>query len=70
MLGGKCVLCGSVVDLTFDCILPRGGAHHAKEVSSRMAFYAREMAAGNLQLLCRRCNGEKQDKVLPRYLPV
>lgn len=58
-LGGACSWCGSRRKLEFDCIRPRGHFHHRMEWSWRLSFYRRELAAGNLQLLCRRCHGEK-----------
>lgn len=67
VLGNRCAYCGSQADLTFDCIRARGGEHHALEYSSRLAFYRREMAAGNLQLLCRVCNGRKGARAEERY---
>lgn len=47
--GGSCVRCGSHDYLEFDHIIPftRGGAN----------------TVNNIQILCRRCNGEKSDRV-------
>lgn len=47
--GGKCVQCGATDYLEFDHIIPfsKGGANTVQ----------------NLQLLCRRCNGAKSDKI-------
>jgi len=47
--GGVCVLCGAREYLEFDHIIPRskGG----------------DTSIGNLQLLCRRCNAEKSDRI-------
>lgn len=69
ILGGRCVLCGSVSGLTFDCISPRGHAHHKLGSVARVAFYKEEMRRGNLQLLCGSCNSKKQDKPMPKYTP-
>jgi len=47
--GGKCVQCGATDYLEFDHIIPvaKGGANTVQ----------------NIQLLCRRCNGAKSDKI-------
>lgn len=58
-LGNKCAECHSTVDLTFDCIVSQGHRHHSMDASARMCFYHRQHEAGNLQILCRRCNGRK-----------
>jgi hypothetical protein len=46
---GKCVNCGATEYLEFDHIIPhaKGGAN----------------TVGNIQLLCRRCNNEKKDRI-------
>lgn len=59
LLGGECRECGSVEDLTFDCIEPRGDSHHRLDTASRMSFYHKEHKAGNLQVLCMACNVKK-----------
>lgn len=63
-LGPVCVECGEdrVFKLCFDCIEPRGDYHHRGEASTRMSFYRREHAAGNIQVLCVKCNGRKGQK--------
>lgn len=58
-MGGKCVNCGAVEDLQFDCKQAMGHEHHRIEYSHRMSFYRRQLALGNLQLLCGKCNGSK-----------
>lgn len=58
-LGSRCVECGRVRNLQFDCIQPRGHEHHSMEWSQRVSFYRSERAAGNLQLLCERCHVAK-----------
>ena len=58
-LGNKCATCHTITDLTFDCIVPQGHRHHSMDASARMCFYHRQHEAGNLQILCRRCNGRK-----------
>jgi 5-methylcytosine-specific restriction endonuclease McrA len=47
--GGKCVECGAIEYLEFDHIIPlsKGGAS----------------SVNNLQLLCRKCNSKKSDKI-------
>lgn len=58
-LGGVCLVCRVPDDLQFDCIAPRGHAHHLMSHPERIRFYWREFLAGNLQLLCRRCHLRK-----------
>lgn len=70
VLGRKCAKCRATTDLEFDVIVPVGGpkSHHGKlSWCARMAFYCRQLAAGNLQVLCGRCNGAKNDNV-ERYI--
>lgn len=59
-LGSKCSVCHVRHGLTFDCLTPRGSAHHDMESSARMCFYRKEARAGNLGLLCSACNAMKQ----------
>lgn len=58
-LGNRCAECESRNDLTFDCIVPLGHVHHSMDASARMCFYHKQHRDGNLQILCRRCNGKK-----------
>lgn len=58
-LGAKCSACGATSSLELDCIVPRGDDHHRLEMSMRATFYRREARAGNLQVLCERCNAAK-----------
>lgn len=58
-LGGCCAKCSSTKELEFDCIIPQGHVHHRLGTAKRMTFYRRQHAAGNLQILCRRCNNKK-----------
>jgi len=60
-LGGECEKCGTIHNLTLDCIKPRGAAHHKLDTSQRMAFYRAQHEKQNLQLLCRKCNSAKSD---------
>lgn len=67
-LGRKCKYCGdSRLDkLQFDVVVPVGDpkGHHGRMSSvSRFAFYKREHARKNLQVLCTHCNSSKSDKV-------
>ena len=58
-LGGVCAECFSAERLEFDCIVPCGDAHHRMDTSARMSFYRAQHRAGNLQVLCSTCNGQK-----------
>jgi len=69
VLGGRCVLCGCQENLTFDCIVPQGHAHHRSGTVARVLFYRLQMRAGNLQLLCLGCNSRKGANPMPRYTP-
>lgn len=51
--------CGDTFDLTFDCIDNRCGEHHRWTADKRLAFYRRQYAVDNLQILCRTCNSSK-----------
>jgi 5-methylcytosine-specific restriction endonuclease McrA len=66
LLGGKCVVCGTEVDLEFDCIEPCGDEHHKKTTSVRITFYWRQFLANNLQLLCEKCHARKSNNEHPR----
>lgn len=59
--------CGIETNLTFDCIKPTGGAHHKLSSVARLTYYKREMAKGNIQLLCHFHNSQKGAKEQPRY---
>lgn len=58
-LGNLCATCGDTRDLTFDCITSTGHLHHSMDPSARMCFYHGQHRSGNLQILCRSCNGRK-----------
>lgn len=58
-LGNRCAQCEATVDLTFDCKESRGHRHHTMDASARMCFYRQQHREGNLQILCRPCNGRK-----------
>lgn len=64
-LGRKCKTCGATVQLEFDLIIPANNTdHHRKmEWSWRMSFYRREFHKQNLQVLCDKCNGRKQNQL-------
>jgi len=62
VLGCKCAACGVVKDLEFDVIVPmkQAKSHHEKfSFAQRMIFYCRQLSAGNLQVLCSKCNSRK-----------
>lgn len=58
-LGGCCAQCSATRELEFDCIVPQGDWHHRLGTAKRMTFYRRQHKEGNLQILCKRCNGKK-----------
>jgi 5-methylcytosine-specific restriction endonuclease McrA len=58
-LGWICRECGETSGLEFDCITPTGHAHHRLSTDQRATFYRRQMAVGNLQLLCADCHQAK-----------
>jgi hypothetical protein len=58
-LGGCCDNCGDLVNLTLDCLRPRGKEHHKLDTSSRISFYRKQMSKDNLRVLCRSCNSSK-----------
>lgn len=67
-LGGSCSACGSRENLELDCMTPMGDGHHRMDTSSRVSFYRRMHRAGNLQLLCARCNAAKGDMTQETWL--
>ena len=70
LMGGKCVWCGTVENLSFDCIMPQGSDHHRRhDWSTRMSFYKRQLEAGNLQILCVSCNSKKGSTVTQEARP-
>ena len=70
ILGSRCVFCGAVNCLTFDCIRPTGHKHHALGSVARVVFYRQQFRAGNLQLLCSSCNSRKAAHPMQAYLMV
>jgi len=58
-LGGVCASCPQRDGLEFDCIEPRGDAHHRMDTSARVCFYRKQHREGNLQMLCPRCHAKK-----------
>ena len=64
LLGGKCRKCGTTENLEFDVIIPIGNDdHHNYEWSWRMSFYRKQLERKNLQLLCEKHNGKKQNSM-------
>lgn len=61
MLGGHCVACGSIVDLTFDHICGRDWDIRAVHSTKRIRIYKQEAEEGKIQLLCLSCNSSKGD---------
>jgi hypothetical protein len=62
VLGRKCAACGCSANLEFDVIVPQAEpkSHHGKySFAQRQIFYCRMLSAGNLQVLCSRCNSSK-----------
>ena len=69
-LGGSCAWCETTEELTFDCIIPTGDAHHRGSTDQRMRFYIREhREQKNIQLLCHKCNSAKGDSITNDYVP-
>jgi 5-methylcytosine-specific restriction endonuclease McrA len=62
LLGGRCRCCGRTAPLEMDCIVPQGDRHHKMSSAGRVSFYKKEMARGNLQLLCAACHSRKTSK--------
>lgn len=59
LMGGTCWECGAEEELQFDHIQPIGWVPSMYSWSQRMAEYKRALKAGNLQLLCDSCHGQK-----------
>jgi hypothetical protein len=59
LLGNRCAKCKGTEELEFDCKIPCGDQHHKMSATCKMAFYRRQHAQGNLQLLCKRCHKVK-----------
>lgn len=60
-LGGKCVRCGATEEIEFDHIHGRDWEPRLHSQLQRLQVYAREIAAGKIQLLCGTCNLAKRD---------
>lgn len=69
VLGGKCAVPGCKDEnLTFDVIKAKGHKHHKGSTDQRMAFYFKELAKHNLQLLCDKHNSDKGDMDNDEYM--
>jgi len=65
-LGNKCAKCPATDKLQFDCVDSNVEMHWQNyDWSQRMSFYRRQFKAGNLQLLCNVCHGQKTRKDNP-----
>lgn len=71
IFGGVCMHCGTsghkrwnplVFDIK-DPTLGNGHAHHRQETSARMCYYHKQIALGNVQLLCKKCNDKKGNHI-------
>lgn len=76
VLGSRCAACGGRDDLELDVIIPDAVAksHHGSMSSNQRAvFYCRQLAAGNLQVLCSKCNSRKNNRenryIIARVFP-
>lgn len=62
-LGGKCVDCGSVENLTFDHVTPLTDEQAEWRAwigaNARMVLYRKEAKEGLLRIRCQRCNTRK-----------
>lgn len=62
-LGRECVVCGSIEDLHFDHITPADWPRSAYSSHERIKLYKLEADAGNLRVLCGRCNRSKSNRL-------
>jgi 5-methylcytosine-specific restriction endonuclease McrA len=61
LMWSKCAYCGSKEQLEFDHIYPSKISMSKLGTSKRVWHWFDELAKGNLQLLCARCNNTKND---------
>jgi 5-methylcytosine-specific restriction endonuclease McrA len=64
LLGGMCVNCGATEDLEIDHIdaSKKEKPTHVMSSRGRIGEYKRQIAIGNAQVLCGRCNSKKGDR--------
>lgn len=70
-LGGKCEMAYTGKcrgQLTFDCIIPQGDAHHKGSTDQRMAFYVKQIRLNNIQLLCEKHNAQKKAREMGLFV--
>lgn len=63
-LGGRCVQCGRLDELSIDHIDGCEWTRHRVEWSHRVSIYRREAKEGKLQVLCLKCNSTKGSPVV------
>jgi 5-methylcytosine-specific restriction endonuclease McrA len=62
-LGGKCAKCGTTENLELDTIIPTGHTITQREQSQLACHYRRQLKENNLQILCKKHNRQKSDKI-------
>ena len=62
LLGNQCAFCGSTEELELDHIIPNGMPRRETSRSERIWEWIQAFDAGNLQILCKKCNIIKGDR--------